>query len=150
MRAVVQRVLHGSVEYENTKHEISKGYVLLVGIEKDDNENDVKWLANKIINLRIFPNESGKFDKSIRDVNGEILVVSQFTLLGDATKGNRPDFTHAAKPEIASRLYEQLINQLKLSGLNIKSGKFGAYMIVKIHNDGPVTIILDSKRNSNN
>lgn len=146
MIAVIQRVNYGCVEIDSKTEEISKGYVVLVGVDKDDNESDVDWIANKILNLRIFPNEDGKFDRSIIDVNGEILVVSQFTLLGDCSKGRRPDFTRSAAPDVAEKLYENLINELKKSGLVVKSGVFGAKMLVKINNDGPITIIINSKK----
>lgn len=145
MIAVIQRVKQASVEYSNTKKETDRGIVVLVGIASNDTDSDVEWIGNKILNLRIFPNEKSEFEKSIFDIKGEILVVPQFTLLGDSRRGRRPDFSFAARPERAKILYERLITFLNTSNLKIASGEFGASMLVKIYNDGPVTIILDSK-----
>ncbi|MEW6041537.1 MAG: D-aminoacyl-tRNA deacylase, partial [Elusimicrobiota bacterium] len=125
--------------------EISRGLVVLLGIAKGDTEENAKWLSDKIIHLRIFPDEKGKFDKSVKDVSGEILVISQFTLLGDCRGGRRPDFTKAASPDEAKLLYEKFISVLQNSGLTVKSGEFGALMLVEIYNDGPVTLIIDSE-----
>lgn len=149
MRAVVQRVSEAAVEYNGVKNQISKGVVVFIGISNDDTEQDVEYLAKKIVNLRIFENEQHKMDKSLLDIKGEILIVSEFTLYGDCSKGNRPDFTLAAKPEIAKMLYDKFVDKIKniLSEDKVKTGKFGAYMLVTIINDGPVTIIIDSKRN---
>lgn len=146
MRAVVQRVKKANVSFGNNKNEIGIGLVILLGIGDDDTKEDAKWLSDKIINLRIFPNNAGKFDRSVFEVRGELLVISQFTLFGDASKGRRPDFTKAAKTENAVPLYEGFIEYLKVSELTVKTGEFGADMLVEIHNDGPVTIVLDTKQ----
>ncbi|MDP3684885.1 MAG: D-aminoacyl-tRNA deacylase [Ignavibacteria bacterium] len=149
MRALVQRVSEGSViiASENYKAVIGKGSVLLLGIRSSDTLDDVAFVADKCCNLRIFEDTDEKMNLSIKDVDGEILVVSQFTLYGDAQKGNRPSFTDAAKPEIAIPLYEKFIERLKqnLGEAKIKTGIFGAMMKVKILNDGPVTIMVESK-----
>jgi len=149
MRAVVQRVSEGAViiEKENYTVEIGKGFVLLLGIKLSDTIDDVNYVADKCSNLRVFEDENEKMNLSIKETNGEILVVSQFTLYGDAQRGNRPSFTDAAKPEIAIPLYENFIERLKqnLGEGKIKTGLFGAMMKVKIMNDGPVTIMIESK-----
>ncbi len=146
MKVVIQRVKKASVSYEDVKEEISKGLVVFVGIGENDKEQDVEYIVRKVVNLRIFENELGKMDKSVIDINGEILVVSEFTLYGDCRKGNRPDFTSAAKPPFALEVYNSFVDKLKslIPKEKIKTGKFGAYMIVEIVNDGPVTIILES------
>lgn len=150
MRALVQRVSEGSVyiQKENYNAEIKKGMVILLGIKQDDNENDVNFVADKCSNLRIFEDDNQKMNLSLKDIDGEVLIVSQFTLYGDAQKGNRPGFTDAARPEIAIPLYEKFIERLKfnLGNDKIKSGIFGAMMQVKIINDGPVTILVESKK----
>ncbi len=150
MKVVVQRVSEGGVYIKDSdyKAEIKKGFVILLGIKFDDSEKDVIFLADKCSNLRVFEDENDKMNLSIKDINGEALVISQFTLYGDAQKGNRPGFTDAAKPEIAIPLYEKFINRLKedIGFDKVKTGIFGAMMQVKIVNDGPVTIIIDSKR----
>lgn len=150
MRIVVQRVSEGGVyiKESNYKAEIKKGFVILLGIKFDDTEKDVIFLADKCSNLRIFEDENEKMNLSIKDINGEALVISQFTLYGDAQKGNRPGFSEAAKPEIAIPLYEKFIDRLKenLGAEKVKTGIFGAMMQVKIINDGPVTIIIESKK----
>ncbi|MDP3147662.1 MAG: D-aminoacyl-tRNA deacylase [Ignavibacteria bacterium] len=149
MRALVQRVSEGSVTIESEKFnaEIGKGFVLLLGIRSTDTVDDVAFVADKCCNLRIFEDEHEKMNLSIKDVDGEILIVSQFTLYGDAQKGNRPSFTDAAKPEIAIPLYEKFVERMKhnLGEVKIKTGIFGAMMKVKILNDGPVTIMIESK-----
>lgn len=150
MKVVVQRVSEGGVYIKDSdyKAEIKKGFVILLGIKFDDSEKDVIFLADKCSNLRVFEDENNKMNLSIKDINGEALVISQFTLYGDAQKGNRPGFTDAAKPEIAIPLYEKFINRLKenIGFDKVKTGIFGEMMQVKIINDGPVTIIIDSKR----
>ncbi|MCX7910338.1 MAG: D-aminoacyl-tRNA deacylase [Endomicrobia bacterium] len=145
MRAVVQRVNYASVRYETTKEEISKGLVVFIGISKLDTYKNIQYIAKKVANLRIFENEKGKMDKSIMDINGEILVVSEFTLYGNCSSGNRPDFTEAAPPENAEKLYNEFIKELSkyLPFEKIKTGKFRTNMLVEIHNDGPVTILLE-------
>ena len=146
MRAVVQRVRKGSVSIDGKiVGEINKGLVILLGVKSGDTEADAKFLANKCVNLRIFADEAGKFNRSALDVAGELLAISQFTLYADTRKGRRPSFIEAAPPEISEPLYEKFISYLKESGLKIASGEFGAMMLVEIHNDGPVTIILESK-----
>jgi D-tyrosyl-tRNA(Tyr) deacylase len=146
MKAVIQRVSQASVTINNAdKRSISRGLVILAGIEENDTEKDVQWISEKISCLRIFPNEQGKFDRSIMDIRGDLLVVSQFTLLGDCRKGRRPDFTRAAWPEHAIPLYEKLIECLNRTELNVQTGEFGADMLVEIDNDGPVTLILNSR-----
>jgi len=151
LRAVVQRVAEASVSVKNeidSLEEISrigKGLIVLLGVGKDDGEEDTEYLAEKIANLRIFPDENDRMNLSILDINGEILVVPQFTLYGDCRKGRRPDFTSAAPMEMAEGLYEKFIEKARVKGVNVKSGKFQAHMIVDIHNDGPVTLILESK-----
>lgn len=149
MRVLVQRVSEGSVIIESEKYsaEIGKGLVLLLGIKTTDTIDDVNFVADKCCNLRIFENDNEKMNLSVKDINGEILLVSQFTLYGDTQKGNRPSFTDAAKPETAIPLYEKFLERLKqnLGETKIKTGVFGAMMKVKIYNDGPVTIIVESK-----
>ena len=154
MRALVQRVNEGGVYIfeENYKAEIGKGMVILLGIKSDDNDQDVIFVADKCSALRIFEDENQKMNLSLKDINGEALVISQFTLYGNAQKGNRPSFTDAAKPEIAIPLYEMFIKRIKnnLGDKKVKSGIFGAMMEVKIINDGPVTILIESKNQEKN
>lgn len=147
MKAVVQRVNFASVSINGkTKSKINKGLLLLIGIEDADNEEDIKWLSNKITQLRIFDDSDGIMNLSVKDIDGEILTISQFTLHAKTKKGNRPSYQHAAKPEISIPLYEQFVNQLGLDlGKEVKTGEFGAYMKVNLENDGPVTIIIDTK-----
>ena len=149
MKAVVQRVSEGGVfiQEENYSAEISKGMIILLGIKTGDKEEDVNFVADKCCNLRIFEDENEKMNLSLKEVNGEILIISQFTLYGDARKGNRPSFIEAAKPEEAIPLYEKFIARAKmnLGESKVKVGVFGAMMEVKIINDGPVTIIVESK-----
>lgn len=147
MRAVIQRVSEASVSIEGNKTaEISQGLLILLGIEEADNTEDINWLSGKIARLRIFDDEVGVMNKSICDVNGEIIVVSQFTLHASTKKGNRPSYIHAARPETAIPLYEQFKKQLSLDvGAIIQSGEFGAMMNVSLVNDGPVTIFIDTK-----
>ncbi len=149
MKAVVQRVSEGGVyiREENYKAEINSGMVILLGIKTGDTENDVNFIADKCSNLRIFEDADGKMNISIREINGEVLIISQFTLYGETAKGNRPSFIEAAKPEEAIPLYQKFIDRLKnnLGEDKIKSGIFGAMMKVKIINDGPVTVMVESK-----
>jgi len=147
MRAVVQRVASSSVKVENeVVGSVGKGLMVLLGVTHDDCEEDVKYLAEKISNLRIFEDENEKMNLSLLDVKGELLAISQFTLYGDCRKGRRPNFTDAAKPDIANRLYELFIKELEGMGIHVQTGSFGAHMMVDILNDGPVTMLLDSKR----
>lgn len=145
MRVVVQRVRRAAVEVEDEViGSIGKGLLLLVGIHQDDTEEQLEWMCDKLLKLRIFDDKDGKMNLSVQDVGGELLVVSQFTLYGDAEKGNRPSYIEAAGPNKAEKLYEQMISYLtQHSSLNIETGQFGAYMDVDLLNDGPVTIILD-------
>ncbi len=145
MKAVVQRVTHGSVSVDGKViASIGRGYVILLGVQAGDDRAKAEALAKKIANLRIFNDKNKKMNLSILDVNGEAIVVSQFTLLADTRKGNRPSFINAAPPDIASPLVDYFIELLRNYGVNTQSGKFGAVMQVEIHNDGPVTILLDA------
>ena len=152
MRAVVQRVKKASVKIQNTSDgdyingEIDKGLLVFLGITHEDNDKDLDYIADKISGLRIFEDEQGKMNLSIDDIKGEILLISQFTLYGDCRKGRRPGFTDAARPEIAIPLYEKMIDTLKLKGIKVEVGIFGADMLVDIQDDGPVTILLDSSK----
>ena len=149
MKIVVQRVSQASVKVSREiVGEISKGLLLLVGIEENDEKEDAEWLSKKILDLRIFSDEEGKMNCSVKDINGEILCVSQFTLIADYKKGNRPSFIKAAKPEKAVPLFEYFKGLIKSSGLKTESGIFGADMKVSLLNDGPVTIVMDSKTKS--
>ncbi|AER66353.1 D-tyrosyl-tRNA(Tyr) deacylase [Thermovirga lienii DSM 17291] len=146
MRAVVQRVDWARVVVENdTVGAIDKGLLVLLGVTGDDSDRDVSWMAEKIVNLRIFEDENGKMNLSLRDVGGKALVVSQFTLYGDCRKGRRPSFVKAAEPAMAERLYESFMDAVKDLGVAVERGKFGAHMKVELCNDGPVTLIVDSK-----
>ena len=149
MKIVVQRVSQASVKVGGEiVGEISQGLLLLVGIEENDEKEDAEWLSKKILDLRIFSDEEGKMNCSVKDINGEILCVSQFTLIADYKKGNRPSFIKAAKPEKAVPLFEYFKGLIKSSGLKTESGIFGADMKVSLLNDGPVTIVMDSKTKS--
>ena len=147
MRIVVQRVLNASVTIDGDKvASISNGLLILLGIENGDTQNDINWLSNKIINLRIFGDENGVMNTSLNDINGDVIVVSQFTLHASTKKGNRPSYIKAAKPDVAIPLYQAFIKQLEKDlGKPIQTGQFGADMKVELLNDGPVTIIIDSK-----
>ncbi len=147
MRLVVQRVTRASVEIDGeTCGEIGRGLVVLLGVGKGDGAGDVEWAVEKIAGLRIFDDECGRMNRSVEDVCGGVLVVSQFTLYGDARKGRRPAFTQAAPPEPATRLYEAVCERLRSKGLEVATGRFAARMAVELVNDGPVTILLDSER----
>ena len=147
MKAVIQRVLEASVEIENKiVAQINQGLLILVGIEEADNQEDINWLTSKIANLRIFADENEVMNLSVKDINGEIIVVSQFTLHAATKKGNRPSYIKAAKPEIAIPLYEKFVSQMENEiGKKVQTGQFGADMKVALINDGPVTIIIDTK-----
>jgi D-tyrosyl-tRNA(Tyr) deacylase len=149
MRALVQRVSEGGVfiEKENYSAEIGKGMVILLGIRNDDKIEDINFVADKCCNLRIFGDENEKMNLSVKDVDGEVLIISQFTLYGDARRGNRPSFTDAARPEKGEEFYKLFIQRVEenLGKEKVKSGIFGAMMMVKIINDGPVTIMVESK-----
>ena len=147
MRAVVQRVLKSSVVVDGeTIGKIGSGLIVLLGVEKEDTERDVKYMVHKVLGLRIFPDDEGKMNRSLQDINGQLLVVSQFTLMGDTRKGNRPSFIHAADPETGNRLYERFVDQARGQGTHVETGQFQADMKVELVNDGPVTILLDSRK----
>ncbi|WP_019228149.1 D-aminoacyl-tRNA deacylase [Sedimentibacter sp. B4] len=147
MRGVVQRVKRAKVSVDDKAiGQIDHGIMLLLGVEEDDEEKDLEYMCDKVVNLRIFEDEEGKMNKSVLDVCGSLLVVSQFTLLGDARKGRRPSFIQAARPEKAVPMYEKFIENMIKSGLKTQTGEFGADMQVELVNDGPVTILLDSKK----
>lgn len=147
MRAVVQRVSSSKVTVEdNIMGQIKKGLLVLLGVTHEDTSSDVDYMIDKILNLRIFEDENGKMNLSLKDVGGELLVVSQFTLYGDCRKGKRPSFTNAAKPEVATLLYEEFVQKSKDQDIVVQTGQFGAHMMVDLINDGPVTMLLDSSK----
>lgn len=147
MRAVVQRVLNSSVSVDGkVVGAIHKGYMLLIGVEVNDNTNDADYIVNKIVGLRIFEDENGKMNLAINDIDGEILAISQFTLLADSRHGRRPSFINAELPDKANELYEYVCAKFRENGLHVEKGIFGADMKVALVNDGPVTILLDSKK----
>ncbi len=146
MKALLQRVTGASVSVGGeVVGRIGRGLVILVGVADGDTEKDAQYLIQKTINLRIFSDEVGKFNLSALDIKGELLVVSQFTLLADTKKGRRPSFTEAAPPAQAEELFERFVEQARATGLKVETGRFQQYMQVEIHNDGPVTILLDSR-----
>ncbi len=146
MKALLQRVSHAHVSVEEEEvGKIGPGLVVLLGVEEGDSESDAKYLAEKIAGLRIFEDEDSKFNLSIKDTGGQILVISQFTLMADTRKGRRPSFTSAAPPDLAEELLEYFVQLLRQNDIVIETGQFQKHMIVDIHNDGPVTIPLDSK-----
>jgi len=147
MKAVIQRVTTASVMIDGAIHaKIDQGLLVLLGIEVADEKEDIEWLSNKILNLRIFNDEQGVMNVSVRDINGEILLVSQFTLHASTKKGNRPSYIKASKPDIAIPVYEKMIKQLSDDlGQPVKTGEFGADMKIELVNDGPVTIVIDTK-----
>lgn len=147
MRAVIQRVLESSVTVdEQVIGKIGHGLLALISVGDDDEESDAKLLVDKIAGLRCFEDDAGKFNLSIHDAGGSVLVVSQFTLHGDCRKGRRPSFIHAARPEKAIPLYESVISHLRGYGLAVETGEFGAHMDVHLVNDGPVTLLIDTKK----
>ncbi|KEP26548.1 MULTISPECIES: D-aminoacyl-tRNA deacylase [Bacillus] len=146
MRLVVQRVTSASVKVEDEiTGAINEGYMVLVGVTHEDTEEDVLYLAEKLAHLRIFEDENGKMNRSLLDVKGSVLSVSQFTLYGDTRKGRRPNFMKAAKPDVANSLYECFNETLREKGIHVETGRFGAMMDVSLTNSGPVTIWMDSK-----
>jgi D-tyrosyl-tRNA(Tyr) deacylase len=146
MKALVQRVSKASVSVNDKMvGKIGPGLVVFLGVAQGDSKEDAIYLANKVVNLRIFADEASKFSLSALDTRGDILVVSQFTLLGDTRKGRRPDFTAAAPPDLAEELYEFFVEQVRATGLKVETGLFREHMVVEIYNDGPVTISLESK-----
>src|SRR5699024_2118522 len=147
MRAVVQRVSSSKVTVDGeVTGEINKGLLVLLGVTHEDTSKDVDYIIDKVLNLRIFEDENEKMNLSLKDVNGELLVVSQFTLYGDCRKGRRPSFSSAARPEVATKLYEEFIEKARKENIETKTGRFGAHMMVDLTNDGPVTILLESNR----
>ena len=150
MKVVIQRVTAASVEIEGAIYSsIKNGLLVLLGISEIDEKEDVDWLCKKIVGLRIFADEKGLMNLSVKDIHGQLLLVTQFTLYGDVNKGNRPSFIRAARPEKAIPLYEYFIQQLNKYDIEVCTGKFGADMKVSLTNDGPVTIIIDSKKQAN-
>ena len=146
MKALLQRVSKASVTVDSdVVADIGRGLVIFVGVSAGDTERDAQYLAGKTVELRIFPDSESKFNLSALDTGGELLVVSQFTLLADARKGRRPSFTEAAPPQQAEALFQRFLEFLRQSGLKVESGRFQEHMHVEIHNDGPVTILLDSR-----
>ena len=146
MKALLQRVTRASVSVgDEVVGRIGQGLVVFVGIATGDTEKDAQYLVQKITNLRVFSDEEGRFDLSALDIKGELLVVSQFTLLADTRKGRRPSFTEAAPPAQAEEMFERFVEQARATGLRVETGRFQQYMQVEIHNDGPVTILLDSR-----
>jgi D-tyrosyl-tRNA(Tyr) deacylase len=146
MRAVIQRVSCASVAVaDQTVGEIGLGFLVLLGVENNDTDTDLNFILNKTIGLRVFDDAQGKMNLALRDVGGQMLVVSQFTLLGDTRKGMRPSFTRAAPPEIANVMYEEFVRQVIETGIEVQTGQFGADMQVNLTNDGPVTIWLNSR-----
>ncbi len=147
MRAVVQRVKKASVTVDGqVVGKIGKGLLVLLGVGQGDEEGDAEYMAEKIVNLRVFDDEDGKMNRSLLDVGGSLLAVSQFTLYGDCRKGRRPSYDRAARPELAKALYEKFVEKAKGFGVEVETGIFQALMAVEILNDGPVTLLLDSKR----
>lgn len=147
MRAVIQRTIRSSVTSEGTETgRIGEGLTVLLGVGRDDDEKDVVYTADKILNLRIFEDEEGKMNQSLLQKGGEMLVVSQFTLYGDARHGRRPSFTAAAPPDLANRLYEEFVQYVEKQGVRVATGVFQTEMVVSLDNHGPVTILLDSKK----
>ena len=146
MKALLQRVTGASVSVGGeVVGRIGRGLVVLVGVASGDSDKDINYLVQKIVNLRIFPDDDGRFDLSALDIRGELLLVSQFTLLADTRKGRRPSFVEAAPPDEAEKLFGRFVEQARATGLRVETGRFQQYMQVEIHNDGPVTILLDSR-----
>ena len=146
MRVVIQRVSEASVKVDNKiVGEIGKGLMLLIGVDESDENTDADWLVKKIIDVRVFSDDEGKMNHSVKDINGEILCISQFTLISDYKKGNRPSYIKAARPDKAIPLFEYFKDEMKKSGLKTESGIFGADMKVSLINDGPVTLVFDRK-----
>ncbi len=147
MKALVQRVSRASVSVnEDVVGEIGQGLAVFLGVALDDSREDARYLANKVANLRIFENEASRFALSALEIGGDILVISQFTLLADSRKGRRPSFTGAAPPDMAEELYEFFVEQVRSTGLKVETGLFQEHMLVEIHNNGPVTLLVESKK----
>ena len=148
MIAIIQRVIEASVQVEGELvSRIGKGILIFIAMERQDSEKDADYLARKILNLRIFEDSKGKMNFSVRDIHGEILVVSEFTLAGDVTKGNRPSFDNAMPPEDAEKLFRYFIEQLRVSGIPVREGVFRSFMVVSLSNEGPVTFLIRSSQN---
>ena len=148
MRAVVQRVASSSVTVEGeTTGKIDKGLMVLLGVADGDTDKDVTYMVDKIVNLRIFEDEHDKMNLSLQDIGASLLVVSQFTLLGDCRKGRRPSFIEAARPEMADNLYQKFVDKARSMGIRTETGRFKTHMMVELINDGPVTILVDSNKN---
>lgn len=146
MKALLQRVIRAEVTVDGrVTGRISQGFLILLGVGGDDGEKDADYLADKVVNLRVFSDDNSKFNLSALQIKAELLVISQFTLLADTSRGRRPSFTEAAPPETAEKLYDYFIRRVSETGLKVQAGIFGAHMLVSILNDGPVTIMLDSK-----
>jgi D-tyrosyl-tRNA(Tyr) deacylase len=149
MKAVIQRVTHAAVEVDGEViGRIDTGLLVLLGVAKEDNESDARYMVDKLIGMRIFSDSDGKMNRSLVDVGGKLLIVSQFTLLGDTTKGRRPGFDRAAPPEWARKLYEHVVAMVRDRGIHVETGRFGAHMRVSLDNDGPVTFLLESPAES--
>lgn len=147
MRAVVQRVKESNVSVDNAiRGNIGEGLMVLIGVEDGDTEKDAEYIAKKVSALRVFDDENGVMNLSVKDIGGEVLAVSQFTLLGDVRKGNRPSYFAAADPEVANNLYRKTVDLIKANDIKVEEGVFQAEMIINIVNDGPVTILLESKK----
>ena len=148
MRAVIQRVTRAKVTVNGSQTgNISEGLMVLVGVHRDDSEKDVTWMADKLVHLRIFEDQDGQMNRSLLDSGGEILIVSQFTLLGDCRKGRRPSWSSAAPPDLANTLYLQLVQAVKTYGVSTATGEFQSMMDVSLVNNGPVTLLIDSQKN---
>ena len=148
MRALLQRVTFGSVRIDGELiGKIGTGLVILLGVKNGDTEAEAEYLAAKCVHLRIFDDDAGNMNRSLLEIGGEVLVISQFTLYGNTRKGRRPSFIEAARPEISEPLYEKFVEAIRKFRVNVETGRFGAMMLVEIHNDGPVTLMLESKKN---
>lgn len=147
MRAVVQRVTSASVTVDDEiVGQIKQGFVVLLGVEEGDTQTDVVWMANKVVGLRVFDDADGKMNLALADIGGQMLAISQFTLLGDCRKGRRPAFITAAKPEFANGLYESFVAEVRGAQIDVQTGRFQKHMDVELINDGPVTLMLDSRK----
>lgn len=147
MRAVVQRVSRASVTVDGeVTGRIGRGFLVLLGVAQDDGEDDAVYLAQKVSGLRVFEDDEGKMNRALSDVEGKVLVVSQFTLLGDCRKGRRPSFVHAARPERADELYRSFVAEMRGQGIEVETGRFQQHMDVELVNDGPVTLLIDSRK----